>query len=97
MVGSRKSDYHLVGGLLSLKILAHEDLFLEYFSYNLILLSCRRGFARFVNVRDGDGATPLHLAAKQGWPNCLHILLDNGALVGASTGGYRRDPKHLFV
>lgn len=46
------------------------------------------GFARFVNVRDGHGATPLHLAARQRRPNCVHILLDSGALVCASTGRY---------
>ncbi|KAL2899009.1 putative E3 ubiquitin-protein ligase XBAT31 [Bienertia sinuspersici] len=46
------------------------------------------GFARFVNIRDGKGATPLHLAARQRRPECVHILLDNGALVCASTGGY---------
>ncbi|XP_010920604.1 E3 ubiquitin-protein ligase XB3 isoform X1 [Elaeis guineensis] len=46
------------------------------------------GFARFVNIRDGHGATPLHLAARQRRPNCVHILLDNGALVCAFTGGY---------
>ncbi|XP_068642179.1 putative E3 ubiquitin-protein ligase XBAT31 [Aristolochia californica] len=46
------------------------------------------GFARFVNIRDGNGATPLHLAARQRRPDCVHILLDSGALVCASTGGY---------
>ncbi|XP_009790266.1 putative E3 ubiquitin-protein ligase XBAT31 [Nicotiana tabacum] len=46
------------------------------------------GYTRFVNVRDGKGATPLHLAARQRRPECVHILLDNGALVCASTGGY---------
>ncbi|KAF7805464.1 putative E3 ubiquitin-protein ligase XBAT31 [Senna tora] len=46
------------------------------------------GFARFVNIRDGRGATPLHLAARQRRPECVHILLDKGALVCASTGGY---------
>jgi len=46
------------------------------------------GFARFVNIRDGGGATPLHLAARQRQPECVHILLDSGALVCASTGGY---------
>ncbi|XP_057956059.1 putative E3 ubiquitin-protein ligase XBAT31 [Malania oleifera] len=46
------------------------------------------GFARFVNTRDGRGATSLHLAARQRRPECVHILLDNGALVCASTGGY---------
>ncbi|XP_027342151.1 putative E3 ubiquitin-protein ligase XBAT31 isoform X2 [Abrus precatorius] len=46
------------------------------------------GFARFVNVRDGKGATPLHLAARQRRSECVHILLDSGALVCASTGGY---------
>lgn len=47
-----------------------------------------RGYARFVNTRDAKGATPLHLAARQRRPDCVHILLDNGALVCASTGGY---------
>ncbi|XP_051143831.1 putative E3 ubiquitin-protein ligase XBAT31 [Andrographis paniculata] len=46
------------------------------------------GFSRFVNVRDRKGATPLHLAARQGRPQCVHSLLDNGAIVCASTGGY---------
>ncbi|XP_030966385.1 putative E3 ubiquitin-protein ligase XBAT31 [Quercus lobata] len=46
------------------------------------------GFVRFVNIRDGRGATPLHLAARQRRPECVHILLDKGALVCASTGGY---------
>lgn len=46
------------------------------------------GFVRFVNVRDGKGATPLHLASRQRRPECVHILLDSGALVCASTGRY---------
>lgn len=46
------------------------------------------GYARFVNVRDGKGATPLHLAARQKRPDCVRILLNNGALACASTGGY---------
>lgn len=46
------------------------------------------GFARFVNIRDARGATPLHLAARQRRADCVHILLDEGALVCASTGGY---------
>ncbi|GAB2274357.1 Putative E3 ubiquitin-protein ligase xbat31 [Dionaea muscipula] len=46
------------------------------------------GFARFVNIRDVKGATPLHLAARRRRPNCVHILLDNGALVCASASGY---------
>lgn len=46
------------------------------------------GFARYVNTRDGRGATPLHLAARHRRPECVHILLSNEALVSASTGGY---------
>ncbi|KAE8656814.1 E3 ubiquitin-protein ligase XB3 [Hibiscus syriacus] len=46
------------------------------------------GYARFVNIRDAKGATPLHLAARQRRSECVHILLDNGALVCASTSGY---------
>ncbi|CAL5411373.1 unnamed protein product [Camellia sinensis] len=45
-------------------------------------------FARFVNIRDKNGATQLHLAARQGWPGCVHMLLDSGALVCASSRGY---------
>ncbi|XP_051120259.1 putative E3 ubiquitin-protein ligase XBAT31 isoform X2 [Andrographis paniculata] len=46
------------------------------------------GFPRFVNVRDRKGATPLHLAARQRRARCVHILLDSGGLVCASTHGY---------
>ncbi|GMN58643.1 hypothetical protein TIFTF001_027728 [Ficus carica] len=56
------------------------------------------GFARFVNIRDGGGATPLHLAARQRRPDCVHVLLDHGALACASTGGYSypgSTPLHL--
>lgn len=71
--------------ILELKI----DFLFTLLSYILeIGLGCR-GFARFVNIRDGKGATPLHLAARQKHPDCVHTLLDNGALVCASTGGYR--------
>ncbi|KAL1545936.1 putative E3 ubiquitin-protein ligase XBAT31 isoform X2 [Salvia divinorum] len=52
------------------------------------------GFSRFVNVRDGSGATPLHLAARQKRTDCVHILLSSGALACASTGGYST-PLHL--
>ncbi|XP_061352897.1 putative E3 ubiquitin-protein ligase XBAT31 isoform X2 [Gastrolobium bilobum] len=52
------------------------------------------GFSRFVNIRDRNGATPLHLAARQRRSECLHALLDNGALVYASTGGYS-SPLHM--
>ncbi|KAL5156881.1 putative E3 ubiquitin-protein ligase XBAT31 [Glycine soja] len=51
-------------------------------------VSASWGFSRFVNIRDGKGATPLHLAARQRRSECVHILLDSGALVCASTGGY---------
>jgi E3 ubiquitin-protein ligase XBAT32/33 len=47
-----------------------------------------RGFARFVNVRDDTGAKPLHLAARQGWRRCVHVLLENGAIVSASSGAF---------
>lgn len=57
-------------------------LVLNLFEFNV------RGFVRFVNIRDGKGATPLHLAARQRRPECVHILLDCGALVCASTGRY---------
>ncbi|VAI07234.1 unnamed protein product [Triticum turgidum subsp. durum] len=46
------------------------------------------GYARFVNVRDDTGATPLHLAARQGWRRCVHVLLENGAIVSASSGAF---------
>lgn len=47
-----------------------------------------RGYSRFVNVRDHKGATPLHLGARRRRPQCVHLLLENGALACASTGGY---------
>lgn len=47
-----------------------------------------RGFARFVNVRDGDGSTPLHLASRQSQLECVRMLLNNGALVSVSTCRY---------
>ncbi|KAL2509421.1 Uncharacterized protein Fot_33068 [Forsythia ovata] len=58
------------------------------------------GFARFVNIRDGSAATPLHLAALQGRPECVRILLSSGALVCAIAGfgGYSYQgstPLHL--
>ncbi|KAK3140933.1 hypothetical protein QOZ80_5AG0407930 [Eleusine coracana subsp. coracana] len=46
------------------------------------------GYARFVNVRDDHGATPLHLAARQGRPASVQVLLENGAIVSALTGSY---------
>ena len=41
-----------------------------------------------MNVRDDAGATPLHLAARQGWRRCVHVLLENGAIVSASSGAF---------
>jgi len=55
---------------------------------HLLLWKLGRGFARFVNVRDDHGATPLHLAARQGRPGCVQVLLENGAIVSALTGSY---------
>ncbi|XP_074582267.1 E3 ubiquitin-protein ligase XB3-like isoform X1 [Curcuma longa] len=56
------------------------------------------GFARFVNVGDERGATPLHLAAWRKRTECVRVLLDNGALVSSSTGEYGHPgstPLHL--
>ncbi|KAG6468204.1 hypothetical protein ZIOFF_072776 [Zingiber officinale] len=38
------------------------------------------GFARFVNVGDERGETPLHLAAQRRWTECVSVLLDHGVL-----------------
>ncbi|GMI84077.1 XB3 ortholog 1 in Arabidopsis thaliana [Hibiscus trionum] len=59
------------------------------------------GYARLVNVRDARGATLSH--PKTGLveirrPECVHTLLDHGALVCASTGEYGSpgsSPLHL--
>ncbi|CAM8925781.1 unnamed protein product [Rhodiola kirilowii] len=51
-------------------------------------ISVSWGFSRFVNARDQKGETPLHLASRKRHPSCVHLLLENGALVSASTGGY---------
>lgn len=45
-----------------------------------------------MNVKDGSGATPLHLAARQKHADCVRVLLASGGLVCASTGGYRYPP-----
>ncbi|XP_042437249.1 E3 ubiquitin-protein ligase XB3-like [Zingiber officinale] len=57
-----------------------------------------RGFARFVNVGDERGETPLHLAARRRWTECVRVLLDHGALVSSSTREYGHSgstPLHL--
>jgi len=38
-----------------------------------------------VNAKDNDGLTPLHLAAKVGYPAIVRLLLDQGAAVNART------------
>eukprot|EP00250_Pteridium_aquilinum_P014056 c21753_g1_i1 orf=1017-2435(-) len=43
------------------------------------------GFARFINVRDGSGATPLHLAARWSHAAVVRFLLSKGSLVSATT------------
>ncbi|XP_038877653.1 putative E3 ubiquitin-protein ligase XBAT31 isoform X1 [Benincasa hispida] len=56
------------------------------------------GFIRYVNIRDGGGATPLHIAARRRQPQCIQILLANGALVCALTCTYGypgSSPLHL--
>ncbi|XP_042373695.1 E3 ubiquitin-protein ligase XB3-like isoform X1 [Zingiber officinale] len=56
------------------------------------------GFARFVNVGDERGATPLHLAARQRRTECVRVLLDHGGLVSSSTREYGHSgstPLHL--
>ncbi|KAG6503973.1 hypothetical protein ZIOFF_036297 [Zingiber officinale] len=56
------------------------------------------GFARFVNVGDERGETPLNLAARRRWTECVRVLLDHGALVSSSTREYGHSgstPLHL--
>ncbi|BBN16069.1 hypothetical protein MPTK1_7g03250 [Marchantia polymorpha subsp. ruderalis] len=52
------------------------------------------GFVRFVNVRDGYGITPLHMASRQGHAGVLRLLLDSGALVSATTTTTGNGPGH---
>ncbi|KAG6521091.1 hypothetical protein ZIOFF_018157 [Zingiber officinale] len=55
------------------------------------------GFARFVNVGDERGETPLHLAARRKWTECVRVLLDHGALVSSSTREYGRIPYSIAI
>jgi ankyrin repeat protein len=48
-----------------------------------------RGFARFANIRDDRDAMPLHLAAMQGRPAYMQVLLENDTIVSVLTGSYR--------
>ncbi|KAG6533342.1 hypothetical protein ZIOFF_007209 [Zingiber officinale] len=67
-------------------------------SIPLIKVMPVRGFARFVNVGDERGETPLHLAARRRWTECVRVLLDHGALVSSSTREYGHSgstPLHL--
>eukprot|EP01018_Ginkgo_biloba_P002325 Gb_29663 [translate_table: standard] len=53
------------------------------------------GFSRLVNVRDSNiGATPLHLAARAGHVAVCGLLLDNGAIVSATTSTTDFSPEH---
>ena len=71
-------------GLMRIRLHSNKTLCM---SMTICPLACR-GFARFVNVRDEHGATPLHLAARQGRPQCVHHLLHAGAIVSAPTASY---------
>ncbi|KAG6534257.1 hypothetical protein ZIOFF_008143 [Zingiber officinale] len=55
------------------------------------------GFARFVNVGDERGETPLHLAARRRWTECVRVLLDHEALVSSSTREYGRIPYYVAI
>jgi ankyrin repeat protein len=51
----------------------------------MFLVFFNRGFERFVNVLDNEGAVPLHMAARSGNARVVSLLLDNGGLVAAVT------------
>ncbi|KAG6469968.1 hypothetical protein ZIOFF_070907 [Zingiber officinale] len=53
--------------------------------------------AYFVNVGDERGETPLHLAARRRWTECVRVLLDHGALVSSSTREYGRIPYSVAI
>ncbi|KAH7439183.1 hypothetical protein KP509_04G048700 [Ceratopteris richardii] len=60
------------------------------------------GFVQFLNMRDRDGATPLHLAARYSHAPVVRLLLSKGSFVGAITTrsggsgcGFGNTPLHL--
>lgn len=57
-------------------------------------ISTTWGFTRFVNVRDDNGAIPLHMAARAGHAEIVRLLLNNGALVTAVTCNSTYGPGH---
>lgn len=68
------------------------QIILIIFSFCFFIWYTNRGFARFVNLKDDNGATPLHLASRHGRANSVHILLDNGAIVSSPTTTYGYGP-----
>ncbi|KAI5073620.1 hypothetical protein GOP47_0011633 [Adiantum capillus-veneris] len=57
-------------------------------------ISATWGFTSFVNVRDQNGAIPLHMAARAGHAEIVRLLLNHGALISAVTCTSTYGPGH---
>ena len=54
------------------------------------------GHGANASTRNRKGLTPIHIAAEEGWPNIVKLLIERGANVNA-TNYYRSSPLHRMT